>query len=112
MHDRLTVQIQGDGRVGILNFPIERIHTMNRKRRRIAAKIKPPLRIENMAAAVDYVLADAINQEVVIGPVLWQPDQNGNRVWYFAVASGGPERFRTDKLPVNDAALADEMRAA
>jgi hypothetical protein len=30
---------------------------------------------------------------VVIGPVLWLLDQNGNRVWYFIAGSGGSEGF-------------------
>jgi hypothetical protein len=68
--------------------------------------------IEEIAEAVDQVLDGATGPHLVIGRVVWQPDQDGNRVWYFVVGSGGPERFRTDKLPVNDAALADEMRAA
>jgi len=65
----------------------------------------------SIAAAIDHLLRDATDPNVVVGPILWQPHAGGRR-WYFIVSTCGPDGLRCDKLDVEgDADKADEVRA-
>jgi hypothetical protein len=80
--------------------PDEDITTMNRIRS--AAKA--------IAESIDHVLDGVTDAPpiVVMGPVVWHPDRNGKRLWYFLVGSAGPEEFRIDQMVV-DKAYAEEI---
>ena len=55
---------------------------------------------------VDHCLAGAVDLQVVIGPVTWQPaDTAEGRRWYFMIATCGADGFRADQV------IADTRRA-
>jgi len=68
---------------------------------------------ETIAGIVDHVLGGCTDEApiVVIGPLVWRPGDDGKRLWYFIVASAGPD-FRCDQIGSSDEAFADECRWA
>ncbi len=65
-------------------------------------------------AAVDRVIDGAGEvPDVIIGPIVWQPDQHGKRCWYFiVVASSGRDGFRVNQIVADNQRSAVEMRSA
>ncbi len=61
----------------------------------------------------DHVLAGAGKApHVVLGPVVWEPNEAGRR-WYFTVAGSGSDGgFRIDRIAAETQALAEDMRSA
>jgi hypothetical protein len=51
-------------------------------------------RAKHSSDLADYVLADSVDQTLVVGPVLTRPEVG----WYFIIASAGAEGFRCDQL--------------
>jgi hypothetical protein len=40
--------------------------------------------------AIDRLLHHAPDGQIVVGPVVWQEDEDGNRTWYFVAFVAGP----------------------
>ena len=44
-----------------------------------------------MNDVVAYLLTDMVGNQVVVGPLLWQPsDGLDSKQWYFVIATGAP----------------------
>ncbi len=72
---------------------------MNRRQRRAAASKDTAFTMEK---AVDYILRDTNDINVVVGPTCWRPsDGMAARVWYFVVSTSECGRgWRCDQLVI------------
>lgn len=63
---------------------------------------------------VEYVLRGSNSPHVVIGPIVWQPnDGTAGKRWYFTVASSEPKRgFRCDQLSTDNKEDCEHFRSA
>ncbi len=69
------------------------------------------------SALIDNVVASILQNRrgaphVIVGPVVWRPNEAGRRQWYFVLASGDPGFFSVMVGFGDDAELADQCRAS
>jgi hypothetical protein len=69
----------------------ERKHNHNRDHRR------------NLAVQTSAVFWQGCDGQIVVGPLLWRPDRNGQPSWYFMVGTGGRDGFHLDKVELEGA---------
>ena len=48
----------------------------------------------------------------MVGPIVWEPDNDGGQRWYFVLASGAREGARLDCIKSPKMALVEKFRAA
>ena len=67
---------------------------------------------EMITRSVDHLLDRRTSIHVVVGPVLWRPKDDGERLWYFIVATGDANGFRCDQIGCDSQEFASRARAA
>jgi hypothetical protein len=84
-----------------------------RSRDLLPMKNAPTQAMAQIDEMVDQVLSDETSGHIVIGPLVWQPDKAGKKIWYIVVARASRDGFRTDRLCFgDDPDFADQCRAS
>lgn len=47
---------------------------------------------------VTHALEGAIDRQVVLSPLVWQPGKRGSKVWYFTISTSGADGWRSDMI--------------
>jgi hypothetical protein len=74
----------------------------------------PPIKIDpdSVTVALQRSLAGAVDNNVVISPLVWHPRDDGGQKWGFSVASAGAEGFRHDLLETRSRVEGEAARSA
>ena len=68
---------------------------------------------EHAAAIIDQLrLGDDLSPHIVLGPIVWQPCDDGARFWYFVLATANAGLCEVDQIGSRDRAVAEDMRIA